>query len=88
MDIRGKGYKLQEENYVHIDEVGTIGTKEMEGPDKNRKDKHSYEISKNKCQFFFSQLFKKVQEQEMETGQIRNVFCVNSSFQGQLEHLP
>lgn len=41
VDIRGKGHKLQEENYVQIEEVGTIGTKEMEGPDKSRKDKQS-----------------------------------------------
>lgn len=40
-DFRRKGYKLQEENYVQIEELGTIGTKEMESPDKNRKDKQS-----------------------------------------------
>lgn len=36
---------------------------------------------------FFPTL-QKVQEQEIEAGQISNVSCVNSSCQGQLEHVP
>lgn len=51
-------------NKAQTEEAGAMKTKEIEGPDKNRQEEQSQEISKYRGQFF-SVLKKKVQELEI-----------------------
>lgn len=39
--LEGKDISSKKQNYVQIEEVGIIGTKEMGGPDKNRRNEQS-----------------------------------------------